>query len=98
MTKINLEELESRYERMTTSLVCSAEFATPLAGGQPASEDGVRAFVQHHLKLTGTDAEQAVKRILAEEVGSKPVPAEEGELDERMTYGINVIRRNQFGP
>lgn len=96
--KVQLEELENRYEKMTSSLVCSCSFATQLAGGQPASPEGVRAFVSHHLKLTSTEADEAVARILAEEIGAKPVPAPEGELDERLTYGINVIRRTEHGP
>jgi len=34
---------------------------------------------------------------MQEELGSKPVPSEEGELEEKMTYGVNVIRQDKFG-
>jgi hypothetical protein len=73
-------------------------FATELVGGQPAGESGVRAYVQHHLKLQGEEAEQAVARIQREEVGETDVPTVEGELQEKRVYGINALRRTELGP
>jgi hypothetical protein len=97
--KFTAADLEARYEQLSSNVVCIAEFATQLAGGVPAAEDGIRAFVRHHLKIEDShEAESAVQRILAEEVGEKPVPEAEGELDERLTYGVNVIRRTSVGP
>ncbi len=97
--KFTFEDLEKRYEEITSRIICKCEAATPIAGGQPAQEDGIRAFVTHHLGLTDpTEAEQAVKRIMAEEVGEKPIPEAEGELVEKLTYGINIIRRDSYGP
>lgn len=98
MTVFNLQQLRNRYEAITAQIVAECSLATELVGGQPAQPDGVRMFVQHHLKLTGEEAEAAVKRILAEEIGAKPVPSDEGELEERLSYGINIIRRTEHGP
>ena len=67
-------------------------------GGQPAGEDGVRRFVEHQLELTGEEAEQAVRRILGQEIGDRDVTPTGGELQETLTYGINVIRRSEHGP
>lgn len=96
--KYSFDQLNKRYDDFTASVHCVCTVATVIAGGQPSSEDGIRAFVTHHLKLTGPDAENAIKRILKEEIGERPVPAEAGELDERLTYGVNVIRRDEHGP
>lgn len=96
--KINYKELSDRYDQFTASVHCKCTAATVIAGGQPGDEKGVKAFVEHHLHLTGPEAESAVRRIMKEEVGEKPVPAETGELDERLSYGVNIIRRNEFGP
>lgn len=97
-TKVTFKDLSDRYDEFTASVRCVCTAATVIAGGQPGTEDGIRAFVEHHLHLTGQAADDAVKRILKEEIGEKPVPAETGELDERLTYGVNVIRRNEQGP
>lgn len=96
--KIQYEDLNKRYEEFTSRIICKCEAATIIAGGQPAKEDGIRAFAHHHLKLDGDEAENAVKRIMAEEIGEKPVPEAEGELAEKLTYGVNVIRRTHIGP
>ena len=98
VTKVSFQQLSDRYDEYTVAVRCKCTVATPIAGGQPGTEDGVRGFVAHHLKLTGDEAENAVKRILKEEIGERPVPAETGELDEKLTYGVNVIRRTPAGP
>lgn len=93
------EQLNQAYEARTTVVRCECQLATECVGGQPAGEDGIRMFVRHHLKLTDPkEAEEAVKRILKEEVGTKDTTPESGELDEKMTYGVNVIRRTEHGP
>lgn len=93
-----LEDLQQRYRDLTASVVADCSLATELVGGQPAGPDGVRGFVAHHLKLTGQDAEDAIRRILQEEIGERDVPAETGELKEKLSYGINVVRRDEKGP
>ena len=70
-----------------------------MVGGQPATEDGIRAFVKHHLKIEDADeAESALKRIMREEVGDRDITPENGELEEKLTYGVNVVRRTAIGP
>lgn len=96
--KLTFDELQTAYADKTTSVICKCEFQTSLAGGQPASPDGVEQYVKHHLGLEGAEAEQAISRILQEEIGERPVPSENGELEERISYGINIIRRTKFGP
>jgi hypothetical protein len=96
--KLNYSDLRTRYEDLTNHATANCTLTTELVGGQPASEDGIKAYVEHHLHLTGPEAENAVKRISAEEVGEKPVPSETGEQAERITYGLNVIRRDEHGP
>lgn len=98
MTDYNLNELMARYERMTARAVAECHFTTSLVGGQPGGEQGVRLYVAHHLKLEGEKAEQAVKRILTEEVGEREITPPAGEIVEAKVYGINIIRRDGYGP
>ncbi|MGE5570497.1 MAG: hypothetical protein ACM3S5_15780 [Rhodospirillales bacterium] len=94
----DLAALEERYVKMTCRATVQCVLRTELVGGMSADEDGVRAFVNHHLNLTGDDADKAVARILAEEVGERDATPEGGELDEKLTYGISIIRRDEHGP
>ena len=96
--QLNYADLRTRYEDLTNKATATCKLTTELVGGQPAGEAGIRAYVTHHLHLIDEEAEKAVARIMKEEVGEKPVPSETGELDERMTYGLNVIRRDEYGP
>lgn len=95
--KFTGKDLEVIYEKLTGVLTIQARFVTEFVGGQPADEKGVRAFVQHHLELTGADAEAAVKRILHEEIGLEDVPSEEGELKKQEAYAVNSLRRDEQG-
>jgi len=94
--KVTFEDLEQRYEELTASIHCECVLATEMVGGQPAGEEGVRQFVAHHLKLTGDEAEKAVKRILHEELESVTPP--EGEIPEGRVYGLRSLRRTEHGP
>lgn len=97
--RFTYEDLQNRYSDMTASVICECEAVTPLVGGMSASDQGIRAFVQHHLGITDeAEAEKTFQRIKADELGDKPVPSETGELQEQLTYGINVIRRTALGP
>jgi hypothetical protein len=95
---LNFADLTKRYEDKCVLVLAQCAFSTEMVGGQPAGEDGIRAFVTHHLKLTGADAENAVKRILNEEVGDRDVPSEGGELREKLAYSVNVVRSDKLGP
>jgi hypothetical protein len=97
--RFTYEDLEKRYSEMTASVICSCEAVTPLVGGITAGEPGVRAFIQHQLGITDPEeAQKTFERIMSEEMGERPVPSETGELQERLSYGINVIRRTNLGP
>ena len=99
MTTFTLDQLQTRYEEMTAVLRCECIFATDMVGGLSASEEGIRAFVTHHLKIEDPEeAEKAVHRILKEEVGERDITPELGEIDEKQVYGVNVIRRSEHGP
>lgn len=91
------EQFEEAYDEMTSQIIVKAEFRTQLVGGQPASADGIEAFVTHHLGLTGKAAEDAAKRILKHEVGTRENNAELDEVPEEEVYGVNVLRRDEDG-
>lgn len=97
-TTYNLSALEQRYSNMTRRAIAHCTLRTELVGGMSADEAGVRAFVAHHLRLVDDEAEAAVQRILAEEIGERNTTPEGGEITEKLTYGITVIRRDARGP
>lgn len=97
MTTYNADDLTRRYQELTAIVRCDCVAVTEIVGGQPADEKGVRAFVQHHLHLVGEEAEKATARILREELGEKDVPAPEGELTEKLVYGLYALRRTELG-
>jgi hypothetical protein len=94
----SLADLTKRYQQITHSVTAECEFVTELVGGVPAKEEGVRAFVTHHLQLVGEEAEAAVQRILRDEIGERDTTPDGGEVQTKLTYGINVIRRDEHGP
>lgn len=97
--KFSTDDLNARYDDMTSSVVCSCEAATPIVGGVPADEATLRAFIRHHLKITDeVQANAAYSRMLSEELGERPVPSSDGELQEKLTYGMMKIRRTPLGP
>lgn len=96
LVRLAFEDLNKRYENRTAVVRCECIFATECVGGQPADEDGIRQFVQHHLKITDpTEAEAAVKRIMDEEL--EEVTPAEGELPEGKVYGVRALRRDKRG-
>jgi hypothetical protein len=92
------DELEEVYEGLTARAVVELTFTSELVGGQPAAEEGVRAFCQHQLKLAGDDLEAAVRRILKQEVGERELKVPEGgEIKETESYAVNCLRRTTKG-
>ena len=89
------DQLDSHMRRVLNDELSTAtvalRFTSQYVGGQPASERGIRAYVEHHMHLTGDAADQAVKRIQGEEVRKD---GEGDELKEVEVYGLNIIRRN----
>lgn len=92
------EQLNTLFQEMTLKVYCEGQFITNLIGGQPADTKGLQAFVKHHLKLTDQEEiDAAVARIREEEIGDRDLPGQ-GELQEKITYGVNVLRRDKKGP
>lgn len=98
-------DLEQVYQDMTGFCKVDAAFIEPVVGGAPVDEAGVRVFVEHQLHLVGEEAEQAVKRIMAEEMQQRPEDVdiegqgEDGEpvkeVPEYHTYGVTMLRRDE---
>ena len=73
--------------------------STELVGGLPADEKAIRIFCEHHLKITDPqERENAVRRIMKEELGEREVTPEMGEVKEKQVYGVNILRRSEKGP
>lgn len=99
ITRYNQSDLDALYEGMSSRVTVEAEFTTELVGGMASDEAGIRAFCQHHLKLEGPALDEAVKRIQDEELGkAKEIAPDEAELEEKLTYGLCIIRRDLYGP
>lgn len=98
MKTYGYEDLRGRYEAMASCAIVEARFSTEVVGGMSADREGVGAFVRHHLHLSGQEADDAIARIMNEEIGERDVPSETGELKEKLSYGVNVIRRDAKGP
>jgi hypothetical protein len=98
--KFTKDDLNKRAATFRSSAVVRCRFTRPHAGGQPATEKGLNAFVEHHLGLDpdSDDFKEALARITNEEIGEREDTPEEGELKEEKVYGVNVIRRNSSGP
>lgn len=93
----DFDQLTSRYELYTNRITCECVLATEMVGGQPAGEDGVRAFVVHQLKIDNPEEQQrAVQRILKEEIEDVTPPL--GEISEKKVYGVRVLRRHDGWP
>ena len=88
----SFKDLSARYQDLTCSVIARCVFATECVGGQPAGPEGIRAFAEHHLGLKGKELDEAVDRITTEEIGERDVNTEGGELKEKLTYGLNVVR------
>lgn len=100
VTTYTQADLDGYYEDMTNRLVAECEFTTELVGGMAADKAGIEAFCRHHLKIEDEAAlSAAVTRIMDEEIGERAKAAsEEAELEEKLTYGVCIIRRDLFGP
>ena len=104
MTKIatfSFQELRHVYEGLTACATAQCTFTTPLVGGISPDEKGVDDFVKYQLRLEGKEAEQAAKRVASQELAynsNNDPKVAEGELEETLTYGVRVIRKDERGP
>jgi hypothetical protein len=92
------KDLNTTYAAYCGSAVAVCRLTREIVGGQPASDEGIRAFAKHHLKLADDQIEAAVARIKGEEIGERNTTPEAGELKEKESYGLNVLRHSAFGP
>ena len=98
MTHYTTSDLRAVYSGYCGVATAKCVLTREMVGGQPATEEAVRAFAQHHLHIPeGTGLDAAVSRILREEIGERDANPGEGEIKERESYGLNVIRRSEFG-
>lgn len=96
MMRLMEKDFSDIYKKRTGVARGHAQFVTEFVGGQSADEKGMRAFVGHQLGLEGKDADEAVARIMHEELGEREeVPPEGGELTKLSVYGVNEQRRDE---
>ena len=99
MTIVKLRDLEKRYERYSGLVRCECTLRTEMVGGVPAGKDALDMFALHHLKITNPqERKKAVLRMMKEEIGSRNGTPEGGEIPEKLSYGVNIIRRTKHGP
>lgn len=108
------KKLRRIYEKITARAYLECTFVTELVGGVSATPEGIRTFVKYQLGLPGNltalsedertkrmkETEDACQRILRDETqyDSQKDPEHAGELDEKLTYGLNTLRRDEIGP
>jgi hypothetical protein len=99
MSHYTQNDLNKTYAEFCGQAIAFCRMTRELVGGQPATKDGVRAYVAHHLGIPdGPEQDAAVQRIMREEIGERETTPETGEVKERECYGLNVIRKDDFGP
>lgn len=94
------EDIEQMLGKIRNRAVCTIQFTREFAGGQPATDKGLAAFVQHCLGIGPEDPEfkRTIARIKHEELGETDTTPEEGEVKESGVYAVNCIRRSEHGP
>lgn len=99
MKELSFEQLKGTYDNLTSSVKCFCTVSTKLVGGIPADRKALLAFAEHHLKIGDpAERENAVNRMLNEEIGEREVTPEGGEIKEKKVYGVNVVRHTAMGP
>lgn len=100
METFNLKDLQNEYARLTRRARAYCISTREIVGGVSAEKAGIEAFVQFQMKLAPDSPEfvSAVNKIMADELGEHDLRPETGELDEKLTYGICVLRRSIYGP
>ena len=98
MSSYTKHDLNAVYNHYCGSAIAVCRLTRELVGGQPATDDGIRAFAKHHLKLAEDQIEAAVARIKREEISERNTTPEAGEIKEKESYGLNTLRHSAFGP
>jgi hypothetical protein len=96
--EMGFKDLRSIYDNLASSVQCFCTVSTKLVGGLPADRKALLAFAEHHLKIEDPqERENAVARMLNEEIGERDVTPEAGEMKEKQVYGVNVVRHDPIG-
>lgn len=92
-------DLDKLLEKRRARAVVRCRTLRSIAGGQPASDKGLKAFVEHHLGLEpgSKEFEEAAQRIKHEEIGEKETTPEGGELETQEVYQVNCLRSSERG-
>src|ERR1035437_436678 len=90
------EAMRAALKGSLATATVALTFKSEVLGGLPASENGIRAFVTHHLHLVGEGADEAVQRILTQEV-RKDTTKPGDEVAEIESYAVNVLPRMESG-
>jgi hypothetical protein len=98
MMRLTQVELDDLLAEVRSVAVVKCRMLRPLAGGVPAADEALRAFIEHHLGLKGDEAQEAFNRIRKEESQTRETTPEGGEVKEEEVYAVNVLRRGQAGP
>jgi len=99
MKRLNESHFEKLYRGQTKRATIHIRTTREIVGGLPADEKGVTAFVKSYLGVTDPKEQQeAVQRILHEEIGERDATPEEGALVDSNVYGVCVVRRTEHGP
>jgi hypothetical protein len=98
MSKYTMKDLNAVYSSYCGSATAVCRLTREIVGGQPATDEGIAAFAKHHLKIPDDQIEQVVARIKGEEIGERETTPETGELKEKESYGLNVLRHSDYGP
>ena len=98
MSSYTMKDLNAVYSAYCGSATAVCRLTREIVGGQPATDDGIRAFAKHHLHIPDEEIEQVVARIKGEEIGERDTTPATGELKEKESYGLNVLRHSAFGP
>jgi hypothetical protein len=98
MSSYTMKDLSPVYAAYCGSAIAVCRLTREIVGGQPATDEGIRAFAKHHLKIPDEQIEAVVARIKGEEIGERDTTPATGEIKEKESYGLNVLRHSDFGP
>lgn len=101
-------DLDKLLDKRLDQIAVEIELTRECVGGQPATDDGIKAFIKNHLLIdpetSAAEFEEAFARIKKDELMSRSdgeaqemVKVAEGEVKEEKVYAINVVRRSERG-
>jgi hypothetical protein len=104
------KDLRGLLEKYRCALLCTLMFRRGCVGGQPATQQGLEAFVQRVFEIdpmrldgdkknppTNPEFIAAMGRVQGE-IGERNLTPAQGEVEEKKVYGVNVVRQSPLGP